>query len=49
MSFEKIFNIAGSLVALATVTVVLTSKQTADVISSSGTAFATTLKAAMGR
>jgi hypothetical protein len=49
MSLERIFNILGSLVALGTVTVVLSSQQTAKVIEASGTAFTQSLRAAMGR
>lgn len=49
MNFEKLFNTAGLLIGLATVTVVLASPQTARIIQSSGSAFTASLRAAMGR
>lgn len=49
MTLERIFNVLGALVALGTVTVVLTSPQTARVIQASGQAFTGSLRAAMGR
>jgi hypothetical protein len=49
MTAEKIFQVLGAIVALATVTVVLASPNTARVIQSSGAAFTGSLKAAMGR
>lgn len=46
---ERIFNLAGSIVVLATVTVVLTSPQTARVIGASVNGFTASIRAAMGR
>jgi hypothetical protein len=49
MTAEKIFQTAGLLIGLATVTVVLTSPQTGNVIRQTGTSFTSALRAAMGR
>lgn len=49
MTMERLFNIAGAIVTLATVTVVLTSPQTGNVIRAAGSAFTGSLRAAMGR
>lgn len=49
MTLEKISNLAGALIGLATVTVILTSPQTARVIQASFTGFTASLRAAMGR
>lgn len=49
MTAENLFNLLGSIVALATVAVVLSSPQTARVISASGSAFTNAVKAASGR
>lgn len=49
MTVEKIFQTAGLLIGLATVTVVLTSPQTGNVIRAAGTTFTGALRAAMGR
>jgi hypothetical protein len=49
MTVEKIFQVLGALVSLATVTVVLTSPQTASVIRAAGSAFTSSITAAMGR
>lgn len=49
MSAEKLFNLLGAIVSLATVAVVLSSPQTARVISASGSAFSNAVRTAMGR
>lgn len=49
MNLDGLFNIAGAIVTLAIVTVIFTSKQTADVIDAVGDAFAGSLRAATGR
>ena len=49
MNLERVFNIAGLLIGVATITVVLGSPQTARIIQASGSAFTSSLRAAMGR
>ena len=49
MNMERIFNLAGSFVALATVTVVLTSPQTVNVIRAGSSFFTGSIRAAMGK
>ena len=49
MNLERIFNLAGAIVGVATVTVVLQSRQTARIIQASTDGFARSLRAAMGR
>jgi hypothetical protein len=49
MTAEKLFQTAGLLIGLATVTVVLTSPQTGNVIRAAGQSFTGALRAAMGR
>ena len=49
MSFEKLANIVGLIIGLATVTVVLTSPLTASIITAAGTALDNSVSAAMGR
>jgi len=49
MNLERLFNLAGAIVSLATVAVVLQSPQTANVIKASASGFASSIKAAMGR
>lgn len=46
MNMDKIFNIAGSIVILAAVSVVVSSPRTAGIITSIGTSFANVLNAA---
>lgn len=46
---DSIANVALSIVTLATVTMLVTSPQTASIIRASGTAFSGSLRAAMGR
>lgn len=46
---ERILNLAGAIVSLATVAVVLQSQQTARVIQASTQGFAASIRAAMGR
>lgn len=45
---QGIFNVMGSIVTVALVTTIVTSKQTAGIISAFGSAFSESLKAAMG-
>lgn len=49
MNFENAFQLAGSIITLATITVVLTSPQTGSVIQAAGQAFSTSIRVAMGR
>lgn len=49
MNFERIFQLAGAIVGLATVTVILTSPQTGTVIRASTEGFARAIRAAMDR
>lgn len=49
MTFDKLFNLAGSIVVLAGVTVFLTSPRTADTIRAVGSSFSGVLRAATGR
>lgn len=46
MNLDKIFNIAGTIVVLAGVTVVVSSPRTAGIITSLGQAFANSISAA---
>lgn len=46
MNLEKIFNIAGSIVILAGVSVVVSSPRTASIITAIGNSFGTVLNAA---
>lgn len=46
MTLDKIFNIAGSIVILAGVSVVVSSPRTSAIITSIGTSFASVLNAA---
>lgn len=49
MNLERLFNLAGAFIGLATVAVVLQSPQTANVIKASASGFASSLRAAMGK
>lgn len=49
MNMERAFNLLGSFVTLATVTVVLTSPQTRNVIRESTNFFVGSIRAAMGK
>ena len=49
MNVDKVFSIAASIIVLATVTVVLTSKNTVGVTTGIFSGFTNTLKTAMGR
>jgi len=49
MAFAQIASIAGAIVTVALVTVFVTSPNTANIIKSIGGAFASSLKAAMGK
>jgi hypothetical protein len=49
MNLDRVFNIAGSIVVVALVTVIVTSKNSAHIISATGGAFTNSLRAAMGR
>jgi hypothetical protein len=49
MTLEKVFQVAGSIVVLATVFTVITSKQTASIIQAASGGFAGALRAAMGK
>lgn len=49
MNLDRAFNILGSLIVLATVTVVVASPNSAKLVSSAGGAFTNALRAAMGR
>jgi hypothetical protein len=46
---DKLFNIAAAIVGVALVTTIVTSPNTSAVISASGTAFASSIRAAMGK
>jgi hypothetical protein len=46
MNLDKVFNIAGSIVVLAAVSVVVSSPRTAGIISALGSSFATAINAA---
>ena len=48
MNADKLFTLLGSIVVLATVTVVLTSPKTSDVIKAGSGGFIGSLRAAMG-
>lgn len=49
MQIGKIFDIAALIVAVAGVTVAVSSTQTANIIGAIGTSFSNSLKAAMGQ
>ena len=49
MTFEKLFNLAGQIITLATIAVVLSSPNTARVITASASGFSGAVKTAMGR
>lgn len=49
MQIGRIFDIAGAIVGVALATVLVTSSNTASVISAFGNSFSGSLKAAMGR
>jgi len=49
MNAERVFNLLGSIVTMATVTVVLTAPQTRSVIRESANFFVGSIRAAMGR
>lgn len=46
MNLDKVFNIAGSIVILAAVSVIVSSPRTAGIITSIGSSFGTVLNAA---
>lgn len=48
MQFGRIFDVAGAIVAVALATVLVTSKNTASIISAAGNAFSSSIKSAMG-
>ena len=48
-TLDGIFNLLGAIVGLAALTVFFTSPTTSNVISTSGNAFATTIRAATGK
>lgn len=49
MPLDKAFNVLGSIVTVALVTAIVSSKNTAGIVSAFGNAFAGSLKAAEGR
>lgn len=49
MSFDKVFNIAGLIVGAAIVTILVSHKETANVIKALGNAFSGSIKVAQGR
>jgi hypothetical protein len=49
VNLDRLFNIAGSIVVVALVTVIVTSKNSARIVSATGGAFSNSLKTAMGR
>jgi hypothetical protein len=49
MAIAQIFALAGAIVSVGLVTVLVTNKNTAGVISAIGSAFGNALKAAMGK
>jgi len=49
MNADKLFNLAGAIVTLGVVTMIVTGRNTAPVITAAGNAFSGSLKAAMGR
>lgn len=49
MNLDKAFSILGAIVTLATVTVVVSNSESAQVIRAFGDAFSGSLRAAMGR
>lgn len=49
MRFNSILDVLGGVVILAIVTDIVTSKNTAKIVTSSGNAFASVLKAAQGK
>lgn len=49
MSFDKVFDIAASIVVVALVFVIVSNKDSASVIAAIGNAFSGSLRAAMGR
>jgi hypothetical protein len=48
MSADRLFNVLGSIVTVALVTTIVSSKNTAGIVSAFGNAFAGSLKAAQG-
>jgi len=49
MNADRLFNLLGSIVVVALVTTVVTSRNSARIVSATGGAFTNSLKAAMGR
>lgn len=49
MNLDRAFNIAAAIVGVAMITVIVTGRNSAQVISSVGDAFSGSLRAAMGR
>jgi len=49
VNFDRVMNIVGSIVMVGLVTVVVTSPNTAKIVSSAGNAFTNSLATAMGR
>ncbi len=49
MTADRLFNVLGSIVTVALVTTVVSSRNTAGIVSAFGNAFAGSLKAAQGK
>lgn len=49
MNVDRVFNIFGSIVVVAAITVIVSSKNSARIIGAAGGAFTNSLRAAMGR
>lgn len=49
MTPDKVFNLLGAIVTVALITVIVSNRNTSNVISASGNAFAGSLRAAMGK